>query len=172
MKSIQHFLIYIVKDQFSSVHSLSCVRLFETPWTAACQASLSTTNPQSLLKLMSIDSVMPSNHFILCHPLLFPPSIFPRIRNFSKESVLLIRQPKYWSFIFSISSSNEQSGLISCRMDWLDLLAVQGTLKSLLQRYSSKASILQCSAFSMVPPLTSIHDYWKNHSFEYADLCQ
>ena len=149
MKSIQHFLIYIVKDQFSSVHSLSCVRLFETPWTAACQASLCTTNPQSLLKLMSIELVMLSSHLI-CHPLLFPPSIFPRIRNFSNESVLLIRWPKYWSFIFSISSSNEQSGLISCRMDWLDLLAVQGTLKSLLQHHSSKASILQHSAFFTV----------------------
>ena len=112
-----------------SVQLLSCVRLFATPWTAACQASLSITNSQSLLKLMSIMLVMPSNHLILCHPLLLPPSIFPSIRVFSSESVLRIRWPKYWSFSFSISPSNEYSGLISFRMDWLDLLAVQGTLK-------------------------------------------
>ena len=130
---------------FSSVQSLSRVRLFVTPWTAACQASLSITNSQSLLKLMSIESVMPSNHLIFCHPLLLPPSIFPSIRVFSNESVLLhIRWPKYWSFSFSISPSNEYSGLISFRMDWLDLLAVQGTLKSLLQHHSSKASIFWC----------------------------
>ena len=130
----------------SSVQSLSHVRLFVTPWTAACQASLSITNSWSLLKLMSIESVMTSNHLILCRRLL-PPSIFPSIKVFSNESLLHIRWPKYWSFSFSISPSNEWSGLISFRMDWLDLLAVQGTLKSLLQYDSSKASILWCSAF-------------------------
>ena len=134
----------------SSVQLLSCVRLFATPWTAARQASLSITNSQSFLKLMSIELVMPSNHFILCCPLLLLPSIFPSIRVFSNESVLHIRWPKYWSFIFSISPSNKYSGLISFRMDWLDLLAVQGTLKSLLQHHSSKASILHRSAFFMV----------------------
>ena len=128
--------------KFSSVQPLSRVLLFATPWTTACLASLSITNSWSLLKLMSIESVMPSNHLILCHPLLLPPSIFPSIRIFSNESVLHIRWTKYWSFIFSISPSNEYSGLISFRMDWLDLLAVQGTLKSLLQHHSSKASIL------------------------------
>ena len=129
----------------SSVQSLSHVRLFTTPWIAARQASLSITNSQSLLKLMSIESVMPSNHLILCHPLLLLPSIFPSIRVFSNELALPIRWPKYWSFSFNISPSNEYSGLISFRMDWLDLLAVQGTLKSLLQHHSSKASILQLS---------------------------
>ena len=119
--------------QCSSVQSLSHVQLFVTPWTAACQASLYITNSQSLLKLMPIESVMPSNHLILCHPALLPPSIFPSIRVFSNESVLCIRWPKYWSFSFSIGTSNEHPGLISFRMDWLDLLAVQGTLKSLLQ---------------------------------------
>jgi len=120
------------------------------PWTAAHQASLPITNPQSLLKLMSIESVKPTNHLILCHPLLLLPSIFPSIRVFSNESVLCIRQPKYWSFSYSISPSNEYSGLISFRMDWLDLLAIQETLKSLLQHHSSKASILWCSAFFIV----------------------
>ena len=128
---------------------LSCVQLFVTPRTAARQASLSITNSWSLLKLMSIASVMPSNHLILCCHLLLP-SIFPSIRVFSKESVLHIRWPKYWSFSFSISRSNEDSGLISFRMDWLDLLAVQGTLKSLLQHHSSKASILRRSAFFII----------------------
>ena len=118
-----------------------------TPWTAAHQASLSITSSRKLLKLMSIKSVIPSNHLILCHPLLLLPSVFPSIRVFSNESVLCIRWPKYWSFCFNISPSNEHSGLISFRMDWLDLPAVQGTLKSLLQHHSSKASILQCSAF-------------------------
>ena len=127
---------------------LSCVRLFETPWTAARQASLSFTNSQSLLKLLSIKSVMLSNHLILCHPLFLPPSILHSIRVFSNESVLHIRWPKYWSF--SISPSNEYSGLISFRIDWLDLLAVQGTLKSLLQHHSSKASFLWHSAFFIV----------------------
>ena len=116
-----------------------------TPWTAACQTSLPTSNSQNLLKLMPIESVMPSNHLILCHPLLLLPSVFPSIRVFSNESVLHIRWLKYWSFSFSISPSNEYSGPISFRIDWLDLLAVQGTLKSLLQHQSSKASILQCS---------------------------
>ena len=121
-----------------------------TPWTAARQASLSITNSQSLLKLRSIESVMPSNHLILCRPLLLPPSIFPSIRVFSNESVLCNRRPKYWNFSFSICPSNDYSGLISFRMDWLDLLAVQRTLKSLLQHPSSKASIFQCSVFFIV----------------------
>ena len=132
------------------VQSLSHVQPFSTPWTAAYQASLSFTISSSLLKFMSIESVMPSNHLILCRPLLLPPSIFPSIRVFSNESVLHIRWPKYWNFSFSISPSNEYSGLISFKMDWLDLLAVQGTLKSLLQHHSSKASILQHSTFFMV----------------------
>ena len=131
-----------------SVQSLSCVWIFVIPWTTACQASLFITNSQSLPKLMSIESVMPSNHFIFCHPLLFLPSFFPSIRVFSSESVLRIRWTKYWSF--SVSPSNEYSGLISCRMDWFDLLAVQGTLLSLFQHHSSKASILRLSAFFTV----------------------
>jgi len=131
-----------------SVQSLSSVRLFVTLWTAARQASLSITNSQSSLKPMSIKSMMPSNHLILCRPLLLLPSIFPSINVFSNESALHIRWPKYWSFSFNISPSNEHSGLISFRMDWLDLLAVQGILKSLLQHHSSKASIYQCSAVS------------------------
>ena len=133
-----------------SVQSLSRVRLFVTPWTAAHRASLSIINSQSLLKLMFIKSVMPSNHLILCHPLLLPSSIFPSIKGFSNDLAVRIKWPKYWSFSFSISPSNEYSGLISFRIDWLDLLAVQGTLKSLLQHHSSKASILQCSAFLIV----------------------
>ena len=132
------------------VQSLSHVRFFATPWTAACQASLSITSSQSLLKLMSIDLVMPSNHLILCHLLLLLPSIFPSTKVFSNESALCIRWPKYWNFSLSISPSNEYSGPISFRMDWLDLLAVQGTLKNLLQHCSSKASILWCSAFFIV----------------------
>ena len=143
---------------FSSVQSLSHVQLFATPWTVARRASLSIINSQSLLKLMSIESVMPSNHLTLYHPLLLPPSIFPRIRIFSKESVLHIRWPKYRSFSFS--TSNEYSGLISFRIDWLDLLEVQGTLKSLLQNHSSKASVLWCSAFFMI-----------QLSHPYLDLC-
>ena len=135
----------VINFIFSSVQSLSRVRLFATPWTAACQASLSITNSRSLLRLMSIESVMSSNHLILCHPLLLLPSIFPSIRVFSNESVLRIRWPKYWNFSFNISPSNEYSGLISFRMDWLDLLAVQGTLKSLLQHHNLRASILWCS---------------------------
>ena len=133
-----------------SVQSLSRVQLFATPWTAARQASLSITNSWNSPNPMSIESVMPSNHLILCRPLLFLPSIFPSIRVFSKESALRIRWPKYGRFSFSISPSNEHPGLISFRMDWLDLLAVQGTLKSFLQHHSSKASILQCSAFLIV----------------------
>ena len=136
--------------QFSSVQSLSHVQLFATPWTAARQASLSITNSRSLPKLMPIESVMPSNHLILCHPLLLLPSIFPSIRVLSSESALPIRWPNYWSFSFNISPSNEYSGLISFRIDRLDLLAVQGTLKNLLQHHSPKASILLCSAFFIV----------------------
>ena len=153
----------LTREAQSSVQSLNCVRLLAAPRTAARQASLSFTNSRNLLKLTSIESVMPSNHLILCRPLLLP-SIFPSIRVFSKESVLRIRWPKYWSFNFNISPSNEYLGLISFRMDWLDLLAVQGTLRSFLQHHSSKASILRCSAFFMVHP--SIHDYWKNQSFD------
>ena len=135
---------------FGSVQSLSCVQLFVTPWTAAPQASLSITNSQSLLKLMSIELVMPSNHLILCRPLLLLPSIFPSIGVFSNESALHIRCLKHWSFSLNITPPNEYSGLISFRMDWLDLLSVQGNLKSLLQHHSSKASILQHSAFVTV----------------------
>ena len=137
-------------EAFSSAQLLSCVRLFATPWIAAHQASLSITNSRSLPKLMSIKSVMPSSHLILCRPLLFLPPIPPSIRVFSSESTLHMRWPKYWSFSFGISPSNEHPGLISFRMDWLDLLAVQGTLKSLLQHHSSKASILLRSAFFTV----------------------
>ena len=138
-----------ISFQLSSVQSLSHVQFFVTPWTAAHKASLSITNSQSFLKFMSINLVMPSNHFILCCPLLLPPSVISSIRIFSNEPVLRIRWPKYWSFSFSISPSNEYSGLIFFRMDWLDLLAVQGTLKSLLQHHS-KASILRCSAVFIV----------------------
>ena len=140
----------VKNDQFNSVQSLIHVQLFVTPWTAARQASLSITNSQSLLKLMSIELVLPSNHLILCCPLLLSPSVFHSIRVFSNESVLCIRWPKYWSFSFSISPSNEYSGLIFFRVDWLDLLVVQGTLKSLLQYHSSKTSVLQSSAFFIV----------------------
>ena len=157
----------VLKFYVATVQVLSHVWIFVTPWTAACWAPLSITNSQSLLKLMSIESVMPSNRLILCHPLLLPPSIFSSIRVFSNESVLCIRWPKYWSFSFSISPSNEYSGLISPKMDWLDLLAVQGTLKNLLQHHSSKVSILWLSAFFIVRlSLTSIHDHWKNHSLD------
>ena len=149
----------------SSVQLLSRVWLFVTQWTTARQASLSITNSQSLLKLMSIESVMPSNHLILCHPLLLSPSIFPSIRGF-RESVLHIKWPKYWGFSFSNSPSKEHSWLISFSVNWLDHLAVQGTLRSLLQHHSSKASIHWHSAFFYSPTLTSIHDYWKNHSLD------
>ena len=146
------FSVLVVKKHKNiySVQSLHRVQLFGTPWTAAGQASLSITNSQSLPKLMSIESVMPSNHLILHRPLLLLPSTFPSIRVFSNELARHIRWPKYWSFSFSNSPSNEHPGLISFRMDWLDLLAVQGSLKSLLQHLSSKASILQCSAFFIV----------------------
>ena len=138
-------------SQFSSIQfSCSVVSDSVTPWNAACQGSLSITNSLSLLKLMSVESVMPSNHIILCHPLLLLPSVYPSIRVFSNESILRIRWPKYWSFTFSIGPSNEYSRLISFRMDWLDLLAVRGTTKSILQHHSSKTSILCCSAFFTV----------------------
>ena len=147
-----------------SVQLLICVQLFATPRTAARQSSLSITNFRSLLKLMSIEPVMPSNHLILCCPLFFQPSIFPSISVFSNESVLPIRWSKYWSFIFSISFSNEHSGLSSSWMDWLDLLAVQGALRSLLQQFKSISSLAPSFLYS--PALTSIHDYWKNHSLD------
>ena len=151
-KPIMYFILseFVTGVHFSSVQSLSCVWLFATTWTAARQASLSITNSQSLLKLMSIESVMPSNHPILCHPRLLQPSMFPSIRVFSNESALQITWPKYWSFSFNINPSKGHSALISLRMDWLGLLAVQGTLKSLLQHHSSKASVPQCSAFFTV----------------------
>ena len=151
------------------VQSLSHVQHSLTPWTAAPQASLSFTISWSLLKLMSIESMMPSNHLILCHPLLLLTSIFPSIRGFSKESGLQIRRPKYWSFSFNVSPSNEHSGLISFRIDWFHLPAVQ-TLKSLLQHHNLNVKIIWHSAFFMVQ-LTPIHDYWKNHSFDYMGLC-
>ena len=152
--------------QFSWVQSLSRVQLFGTPWTAALQASLSITNSRSLLKLMSIKSVMPFNHLSLCHPLLLLLSIFPSIRVFSNESTLRMRWPKYWSCSFSISPSNEHPGLICFRKDWLDLLAVQGTLKNLLQHHSSKASILQCSAFFTVQLSHPYMTTGKKHSLD------
>ena len=150
----------------SSVQSLSSDHVCVTPWTAACQASLSITNSWSLLKIMWIESVMPSNHHILCHPLLLLPPIPPSIRVFSNELTLHMRWPKYWTFSFSISPSNEHPGLISYRMDWLDLLVVQGTLKSLLQHHSSKSIIFSVFSFLHSPTLTSIHDHWKNHSLD------
>ena len=162
-------LCNIQMNFFSSVQSLSRVQFFATPWTAAHQASLSITNSWSLCKPMSIESVMPSNHLILCHPLLFLPSIFPNIRVFSSESVLHIRWPKYWSF--SISPSNEYSGLIFFRIDWFALPAVQGTLKSLLPTPQFKSISSYVLSFLYSPPLTSVHEYWKNHSFDETDLC-
>ena len=149
----------------SSVQSLSRVRLFAAPWTAACQASLSITNSRSFLKRISIESVMPSNHLILCHTLLCLLSILPSIRVFSSESVFHIRWPKYWNFSFNISPSNEYSGRISFRMDWLDHLAVQETRES---SPTPQLKSINSSAFSFLynPTLTSIHDYWKNHSFD------
>ena len=159
----------MLQVQFSSVQLLSRVRLFVTPWTAAHQASLSITNSWSLLKLMSIDLMMPSNCLVLCRPLLIPSSIFPSIRVFSNESVLCIRWPKCWSFSFSISPSNEYSGLISFRMDWFDFLAVQG-----LSRVFSSTAVWSISSLSLSflygPALTSIHDHWENHSFDYMTL--
>ena len=150
--------------QFSSVQSLSHVQLFVTPWTAARQASLSTTNSQSLPKPMSIDLMMPSNHLIFCRPLLLLPSIFPSIRVFSNETALHIRWPKYWSFSFNISPSNEHPGLISFRMDCLDLLAVQGTLQESSPTPQFKSINSSALSFLYSPTLTSIHDHWKNHS--------
>ena len=154
--------------QFSSVAQLCPTLCY--PMNHSTQASLSINNSRSSPKRMAIESVMPPNHLLLCHPLLLLPSIFPSIRVFSNESALRIRWPNYQSLSFSISPSNECSGPLSFRMDWLDLLAAQGTLKSLLQHHSSKASILWCSAFFIVQ-LTSIHNYWKNHSLDYTDLC-
>ena len=153
-----------IRYEVTVIQLLSGVRLFSIPWAAARQASPSFTFSPSLLKLMSIKSVMPSNHLILCRPLLLLPSIFPSIKVFSNELALRIRWPNYWSFSFSISPSNEHSGLISFRTDWFDLLAIQRTLKNLLQHHSSKALIFWHAAFCMAQ-LTSIHDYWKNHSF-------
>ena len=162
--------VFIQEKMVSSVQSLSHVRLFATPWTAACQSSLSITNSCGLLKLMSIQSVMPSNLLILCHPLLLLPSIFPSIGVFSNESVIRIRWSKYWSF--SISPSNEYSGMISFKMDQLDLFVVQGTLKcsSPTLQFKSIKSLVLSSLYS--PTLTSIHNYWKNHSLDYVDLCR
>ena len=156
----------IHKNQFSSVQLLSRVWLFATPWIAGHQASLSITNSRSPPKFMCIESVMPSSHLILCRPLLLLPPIPPSIRVFSNESTLHMRWTKYWSFSFSIIPSKEHPGLIPFKMDLLDLLAVQGTLKSLLQHHSSKTLILRCSAFFISPTLTSIHDYWRNHNFD------
>ena len=150
MDVAKHSAYYTKCYLFSSIQSLSHVRLFVTPWIAACQASLSITNSRSLLKLMCIESVMPSSHLILCRPLLLLPPIPPSIRVFSNESTFLMRWPKYWSFSFSVSPSNEHPGVFSFRMDWLDLLAVQGSLKNLFQHHSSKASILRHSAFFTV----------------------
>ena len=161
--------MYLTREKVFSIRSdqsLSRVRLIATPWIAAHQASLSITNSRSSLRLTSIESVMPSSHLILYCPLLLLPPIHPSIRVFSNESTLRMRWPKYWSFSFSISPSKEIPGLISFRMDWLESLAVQGTLKSFLQHHSSKASILQRSAFFTVPTFTSIHDHWKNHRLD------
>ena len=158
-------VLFVIVVQF-----LSLVQLFPTPWTAACQASLSFTISQRLLKLISIESVMPSNHLILCHHLPLLPSVFPSIRVFSSESALCIRWPKYWSFSFSISPSNEHSGLISFRIDWFDL-AVQGTLKSsAAPQFKSINSLVLSLLYD--PILTSVHDFWKKHSFDCIDLCQ
>ena len=158
-----HILVYswhLLRNFLFIVQSLTHVQLFATPWTTACQASLSFIISWNLLKLMSIESVMPSNYLILYHPLVLLPSTFPSIRVFSNKTALHIRLPKYWSFSFNISPSNEYSGLISFRIDWFDLLAVQGTLKSLLQHHSSKESILQCSAFFIVQ---LSHPYMTTH---------
>ena len=156
---------YLPISQFSSVQLLSHVWLFATPWTTACQASLSITNSWSPPKHMSIESVMPSNHLIICHPLLILPSIFPSIRVFSNESALHIRWPKYWSFSFNICPSNEHPGLISFRMDWLDCFAVQGTQESSSTPQFKSINSLALS-FLYHPTLTSIHDHWKNHSLD------
>ena len=157
---------YKANVQFSSVQSLSRVWLFAASWTAAHQASLSITNSHSPPKPMSIESVMPSNHLILCRPLILLPSIFPNIRVFLNESALLISWPNYWRFSFNVSPSNEHPGLIYFRMDWLDLLAVQGTLKGLLQPPQFKNINSSVLRFLYSPTLTSIHDHWKNHSLD------
>ena len=161
----------MLRSEPGSVQLLSHVWLFETPWTVAHQVSLSLTNSRSSLKLMLIELVMPSNHLILCLPLLLLPPIPPNIRVFFKESTLLMRWPKYWHFSFSISPSNEHPGLISSRRDWLDLLAVQGIFKSLIQHHNSKNISSSALSFLYGPTLTSIHDYWKNHSLDQTDLC-
>ena len=166
---IQKLLLPHPASPTVAVQSLRWVSLFVTPWAAACQASLSFTISRSLLKLLSIESVIPSNHLVLCRPLLLP-SVFPSIRVFSNESALRMRWPKYRSYTFSISPSNEYSGSISFRMNWFDLLAVQGTLKSLLQYHSSKSVSYSVLSFLYSPTLTSIHDYWINHTFDYMDL--
>ena len=162
--------------QFSTVQLLSHVWLFVTPWTAACQASLSITSSQSLLKFMTIESGMPSKHLIFCCPLLFLPSIFPSTRVFSSELDLHVSWPKYWSFSFSISPSNEYSGLISFRTDWFELLAVQGTQESSpapwFSAVQSLSRVRPTLSFLYGPTLTSTNDHWKNHSFDYTDLCQ
>ena len=155
----------------SSVQWLSRVQLFATPWIATRQASLSITNSQSLFKLMSIESMMPSNHLILCHPLFLLPSIFPSIRVFSNDTALCIRGPKYWSFSFNISPSNEDSGLISFRLDWLDLLAVQGTLKRVLSNTTVQKHQFFSTQLSSQSNSHIIHDHWKNHSLDLMDLC-
>ena len=165
-ESFWHNLWSIFINIFHSFQSLSCVQLFVTPWTAACQASLSITNSRSLLKLMSIESVMPSNHLILCHPLLLLPSIFPSIRVFSNESAFCTRWPKYWSFSFNISPSNEHWRLISFRMDWLDLFAVQGNSQESSPTPQFKSINSSALSFLYSAVLTSIHDYWKNHSLD------
>ena len=159
----------LIINSFSSVQLLSHVWLFVTPWTTACQASLSIINSRSLLKLISIESVMPSNHFILCRPVFLLPSIFPSIRVFSHESALHIRWPKYWTFSFNITPSNEYSGLISFRMDWLDFLVVQGTLKSSPTPQFKSINFVLSFLYSQI--LTSIHDYSKNHSLDEMDFC-
>ena len=163
------FWLWITGCRISSVQSLSCVQLLVTPWTAAPQASLSITNSQSLLKVMSIELATPSNHIILCHPLLLPPSIIPCIRVFSNESVLCIRWSNYWSFSFSIRSSNEYSGLISFRTDWLDLLAVQGTGRVFSNTTVQEHRIFALS-FLCCPTLTFICDYWKHDSFDFSSV--
>ena len=149
-----------------SVQFISVMSNSVTPWIAACQASLSVTNSRSLLRFMSIESVMPSNHLVLCHPLLLPPSVFPSITVFSNESTLNIIWLKYWSFSFNISPSNDYSGLISFRMDWLDLLAVQGTLQVSSPTPQFRSISSSALSFLYGPTLTSIHDYWKNHRFD------
>ena len=164
MLMIVHFLCTLTDGDVRVQFSHSVVSDFATPWTAARKSSLSIINSRSLLELMSIEFIMPSNHLILCRSLFLLPSIFPSIRVFSSESVLHIRWSKYWSFSFSITPSNEYSGLISFRTDWLDLLVVQGTLKSLLQHHSSKHQFFSAQLYS--PTVTSIHDSWKNHSFD------